>query len=87
MFAVLTVLAVACCIWVVSAAVSGRVPAGTGWTLAAATAATTVIALIAGSVPSRFAASVLAAGCMAESVWVILASSRARRRTARVTAQ
>ncbi|AZZ39082.1 hypothetical protein [Acidipropionibacterium jensenii] len=83
MIIVLVVLAVACCTAVVWSAIAEKVPPASGWALAGATVATTVTALLAGDIPSRFAASVLAAGCMAESVWTMAASSWQRRRTAR----
>ncbi len=86
MIILLPVLAVACCAAVVWSAMSGRVPAATGWALAAATVATTVVALLARDVPSRFAASVLAVGCMAESGWTMAACSWQRHRTARALA-
>ncbi|WP_257477564.1 hypothetical protein [Acidipropionibacterium jensenii] len=88
MIITLTVLAVICCSAVVWSAIKERVPAASGWSLAAATAATTVIAMMASDIPARFAATVMALGCMAESVWTMAASSWQRRRTARtLTAQ
>lgn len=86
MIILLPVLAMACCLAVVWAAVSGRIPAATGWVLVAATAATTVVSVLAGDIPSRFAASVLACGCMAESAWTMASSSWRRRRTSRALA-